>query len=207
MRPLQSAASSCVAPSDAMLIVVELRGELFVQQANSSNSNPCRSVTAEEIAHYKERGWVKLKRFVDPETIDLLLKVARQRMGDDGDSSEGISQPYFTVGYSGGLTNPPIRRLMDQVGENAKALMDRKTWGGRPIFLGFFRTEAACREEDQECRQRRHQFPSGLHYFRGRSLRRNDLLDALGGLWSGSGDDVVRQWLAPLRRVRQLPQL
>src|SRR3546814_1556876 len=61
----------------------------------------CRSVTAEEIAHYQEFGWVKLKGFVEPETVRFLLETARQRMGEDGDSTEGISQPYFTVGYSG----------------------------------------------------------------------------------------------------------
>ena len=59
-------------------------------------------------------------------------------MGEDGDNSEGISQPYFTVGYSGGLTNPPIRRLIDQVGQNAKALMDRATGVGVRYFSDFF---------------------------------------------------------------------
>jgi len=113
-------------------------GDIPVPQTDNSTANPCRSVTAEEVEHYKEYGWVKLKSFVSPATLELLLKVARQRMGDDGDSSEGIAQPYFTVGYSGGLTNPPIRQLIDKIGQNARALMDRETGGGIRYFSDFF---------------------------------------------------------------------
>ena len=108
-----------------------------MQQTNGSDCNPCRLVTADEIDHYKEYGWVQLRGFIHPETIAVLLKLARQRMGDDGDSSEGISQPYFTVGYSGGLTNPSIRPLLESVGRNARALMDRDEVGVR-YFSDFF---------------------------------------------------------------------
>lgn len=94
-------------------------------------------MSAQEIAHYKEHGWVKLERFIDPQMLALLLSVARERMGDDGDSSEGISQPYFTVGYSGGLTNPPIRELLTHVAHNAKALQGRPGVGVR-YFSDFF---------------------------------------------------------------------
>lgn len=104
----------------------------------SANGSPCRLVTAEEIDHYQQHGWVQLKGFIYPETLDMLLKVARQRMGEDGDSSEGISQPYFTVGYSGGLTHPAIRPLIEHVGRNAKALMARKTGVGVRYFSDFF---------------------------------------------------------------------
>src|SRR3546814_15851184 len=79
----------------------------------------CRSVTAEEIAHYQEFGWVKLKGFVEPETVRFLLTTARQRMGEDGDSTEGISQPYFTFGYSGCPDSPPIRALLQGVRNSA----------------------------------------------------------------------------------------
>ena len=109
-----------------------------VQHANNLSGNPCRSVTADEVAHYKERGWVKLERFIHPEMLERLLKTARQQMGDDGDSTIGISQSYFTVGYGGGLTNPPMRALIDQVGQNAKALMGRKAGVGVRYFSDFF---------------------------------------------------------------------
>jgi Phytanoyl-CoA dioxygenase (PhyH) len=109
-----------------------------VQQPKGSEGSPCRQVTPAEIRHYQEHGWVQLKRFLNPETIDVLLTTARQRMGDDGDSSEGISQPYFTVGYSGGLTNPQIRPLLEMVGSNARELMDRQTGVGVRYFSDFF---------------------------------------------------------------------
>src|SRR3546814_5767578 len=98
----------------------------------------CRSVTAEEIAHYQEFGWVKLKGFVEPETVRFLLETARQRMGEDGDSTEGISQPYFTVGYSGGPDSPPIRALLEGVGKSARQLLRRGAHVGVRYFSDFF---------------------------------------------------------------------
>jgi hypothetical protein len=99
---------------------------------------PCRSVTPQEVAFYQEFGWAKLKGFVRPEIVHLLLKSARQRMGDDGDSTEGISQPYFTVGYSGGMTNLAIRTLIEGVGQGARGLMQRQPGIGVRYFSDFF---------------------------------------------------------------------
>lgn len=95
-------------------------------------------VTAQEIAHYKEHGWVKLERFIEPRVLEQLLDNARRRMGEDGDSSEGISQPYFTVGYSGGLANPLIRELITHIAPSAKALMGRRPDVGVRYFSDFF---------------------------------------------------------------------
>lgn len=88
---------------------------------------PCRSITAEEIAHYQQFGWVKLKRFVDPEALRILLDVALERMGEDGDGNQfyGLEQPYFNAEYGGGLANPPIRAMIGGIGRSAKALLDR----------------------------------------------------------------------------------
>src|SRR3546814_10900578 len=47
----------------------------------------CRPVTDDEIEHLHEHGWVQLKRFVDPAVIGQMLAVAREHMGDDGDSN------------------------------------------------------------------------------------------------------------------------
>jgi hypothetical protein len=99
---------------------------------------PCRSVTADEVAHYQKYGWVKLSGFVQHETVQLLLSTARERMGEDGDKTEGISQPYFTVGYSGGLTHPGIRSLLEGVGNGAKRLMNRRSGVGVRYFSDFF---------------------------------------------------------------------
>jgi hypothetical protein len=48
---------------------------------------PCRMVTADEVAHLHEHGWVQLKHFVDPNVLALMLERARDRMGDDADSN------------------------------------------------------------------------------------------------------------------------
>ncbi|CAN7193585.1 phytanoyl-CoA dioxygenase family protein [Phenylobacterium sp. LjRoot225] len=97
-------------------------------------------MTAEEIAHYREFGWVKLSGFVDPAIVRTLLDIARQRMGEDGDSNAayGLNQPYFNAEYGGGLAIPPIRALLEGVGRNAKALMARKAGSGVRYFTDFF---------------------------------------------------------------------
>ena len=43
----------------------------------TTDLSPCREVTQEEVAHYKQFGWVQLKRFVDPLTLG------------------GVSEPFF----------------------------------------------------------------------------------------------------------------
>ncbi len=48
---------------------------------------PCRLVTAEEVDHLHEHGWVKLKRFVDPDVLARMLDLAREKMGEDADSN------------------------------------------------------------------------------------------------------------------------
>lgn len=99
---------------------------------------PCRAVTPEEITHYQEKGWVKLKGFINPEVVRFLLDTARQRMGEDGDSSEGISQPYFTVAFGGGLNDTTMRPLIDGIGKAARALMHRHANVGVRYFADFF---------------------------------------------------------------------
>ena len=49
--------------------------------------SPCRLVTSEEVEHLHEHGWVKLKRFVDPEFVQTMLSMAQERMGEDADSN------------------------------------------------------------------------------------------------------------------------
>jgi hypothetical protein len=44
-----------------------------------------RDVTPEEIARYREFGWVKLQKFVPIAQVDALLAIAKERMGEDGD--------------------------------------------------------------------------------------------------------------------------
>ncbi len=113
---------------------------------NSANNNtvsdtyPCRMVTPEEVAYYHEYGWVQLKRFVDPRMLRQLLDKAQGIMGEDGDSNPpyGIDQPYFNAQAAGGLADPPVRALIEKIGRNAKALMNRKADVGVRYFTDFF---------------------------------------------------------------------
>lgn len=88
--------------------------------------SPCRAVTDKEIKHYREFGWVKLKQFICVDTINHLLQQAKARMGEDGDHSEGLAQPYFTVGFANGLQDPLTRPLIEHIGQAAAALMPRQ---------------------------------------------------------------------------------
>lgn len=108
---------------------------------------PCRSVTTEEVAHYQEYGWVKLKSFVRPELVKLILKAALQRMGEDADSNAVIETigpgvekkiAYFNAEYGGGLENPPMRTLIEHVGKSGKALMNRAKPVGVKYFSDFY---------------------------------------------------------------------
>lgn len=103
-----------------------------------SQQPPCREVTPEEVAHYQQKGWVKLSQFIKPEIVNTLLTTARQRMGADADSSEGISQPYFTVAFGGGLQDTLMKSLIDDIGKAARALMLRSGNVGVRYFADFF---------------------------------------------------------------------
>ena len=108
-----------------------------MQQA-PTGKNPCRSVTQAEIAHYQQCGWVKLDGFVHPEVIHDLLNIARERMGNDADVTEGIAQPYFTVAFGGGLQHPVMQPLIADIGQGASALMQRGSAVGVRYFADFF---------------------------------------------------------------------
>ena len=57
---------------------------------NSSSSPAFRTVTTGEAAHFRDHGWVQLKRFIPPATVGKLLAMARERMGPHGTASEGL---------------------------------------------------------------------------------------------------------------------
>jgi hypothetical protein len=100
-------------------------------------STPCRSVTAEEVDHLHEFGWVKLQQFVDPDVVRSMLDRARDVMGDDADSNpispfletavaEGKpGLEYFNAQRSSGLEHPVLRRLIHEVGRSAQQLQRR----------------------------------------------------------------------------------
>lgn len=111
----------------------------------------CRPVTADEVDHLHEYGWVKLKRFVDPDLIGRMLEIAREKMGDDADGGpsdtdathapgedDGSAIAYFNVGESAGLTSPVMRPLIYEVGKNARLLQRRRAADGSSIGVRYY---------------------------------------------------------------------
>jgi hypothetical protein len=89
----------------------------------------CRAVTPGEIAHYQQSGWVKLEGFVQPEMIQRLLDIGIEKLGEDGDSNPPlpILQDLFNHACADALHDPSLRPLLNDIGMNAKALMQRQS--------------------------------------------------------------------------------
>lgn len=87
----------------------------------------CRGITAEEIAHYREHGWAKLPGFLPADATAALLAMAQAKMGCDGQGNavSPYRQPFFNPETTDGPADPRLRPLLDGVGRNAKALMQR----------------------------------------------------------------------------------
>lgn len=115
-------------------------------------SKLCRAVTEEEVALYREQGWVKLEKFVDPEVLAGLLRVARERMGEDGESNAGYgyNQPYFNVEYGAGLQDGFMRELIHAIGTNAKKLLGRRNGVGVRYFTDFFAPKLPANKETRK---------------------------------------------------------
>lgn len=121
-----------------------------MQDAIGLRSTACRSVTAEEVDHLHQFGWVKLRSFVDPDVIRSMLDIARQTMGDDADSNplspfleaaaaEGKpGTAYFNAQRSSGLSNPLLRPLILEVGKSAKLLQRRASADGRGTEVRYY---------------------------------------------------------------------
>jgi Phytanoyl-CoA dioxygenase (PhyH) len=113
--------------------------------------SPCRLVTDDEVEHLHKHGWVKLKRFVDPDVLARMLDLARTKMGDDADSNplkagmtptaDGEAQgalAYFNAERSGGLTSPVLRPLIDEIGKSAELLLRRRTDDGSTVGIRYY---------------------------------------------------------------------
>jgi hypothetical protein len=121
-----------------------------MEDAVGLQSKPCRSVTAEEIAHLHEFGWVKLEQFVDPDVVRAMLDLAREVMGDDADSNplspfleaavaEGrAGLEYFNAQRSSGLEHPVLRPLIHEVGKSAARLQRRRAGVGTRYYQDLF---------------------------------------------------------------------
>lgn len=105
----------------------------------ASTANDFRAVTAEEIAHYREFGWVKLEKFVSRPRVDEILALAKEKMGEQGDKDappEAFS--YFNPLTMRELGHPILGPVIEHFGRNGRALMARKADVGVRYFTDYF---------------------------------------------------------------------
>jgi hypothetical protein len=107
-------------------------------------------VTAEEVEHLHELGWVKLKSFVDPGVVGAMLDLARTTMGEDADNNPispyleaavargGAGIEYFNAQRGGGLSNPVLRPLIYEVGQSASLLQRRPRADGTAMDVRYY---------------------------------------------------------------------
>jgi len=109
----------------------------------SADALACRRVSAAEVEQYERFGWVKLDSFIPPETVESLLAMAKERMGDDGQGNavSPMQQPFFNPEISDGPASAAMRPLIDGIGANAKLLMQRRKDIGVRYFGDMFATK------------------------------------------------------------------
>jgi hypothetical protein len=110
--------------------------------------NDFRSVTPEEIAHYQQRGWVKLDKFVPVDRVNDLLAMAKEKMGEDGDRNappEAFS--YFNPLTLRGLRDPVLGPVIEHVGRNARKLIARRVPVGIRYFTDYFAVKLPTRKK------------------------------------------------------------
>jgi hypothetical protein len=106
---------------------------------SNAAKSPFREVTPEEIAHYRQHGWVKLEKFVPVAEVDKLRTMAQELMGEDGARNPPPKAfSYFNPLTMRGLEDPLLRPIIDHVGRNARALMARKAPAGIRYFTDYF---------------------------------------------------------------------
>ncbi len=98
-----------------------------------------RSVTPEEIAHYRRHGWVKLEKFVPQHRVDALLAIAKDKMGEDGERNAPPEVfAYFNPLTMRGLDDPVLGPVIKHVGRSARALMARRVPVGIRYFTDYY---------------------------------------------------------------------
>ncbi len=117
-----------------------------------------RSVTADEIAHYKAHGWVRLKAFLPPAIVDALLSYAQERMGTDGAVSPNPGKFSF---FNSLAVQQPDHALFGAVlrhyGRNAVALRGLKSSPGVRYFKDSFGVKLPSNRADGHGRSDWHQ--------------------------------------------------
>lgn len=110
-----------------------------------------RAVTAEEIVHYQQFGWVKLEKFIPLDRINDLLAIAKYKMGEDGDrNAPPAAFTYFNPLTMRGLKDPVLGPVIAHVGRNAKALMARNASVGIRYFTDYFAVKLPAKKKKAE---------------------------------------------------------
>ncbi len=125
-----------------------------------------RAVTASEIEHYREFGWVKLEGLVSAETVQRLLRRGIEKLGEDGDSNPPlpILQDLFNHASADALTDPSLRPLLHDIGRSAKALMQRQPQVGVRYFTENYAVKLPAARQSKHAGNGRtlfhHDFPN-----------------------------------------------
>jgi hypothetical protein len=110
-----------------------------MQAAIMEAGDDFRPVTSEEIAHFSQHGWVKLKKFIPLARIETLLALGKERMGEDGARNappEAFS--YFNPLTVRGLNHPDFEPVIRQCARAGVPLMARKAPVGVRYFTDYY---------------------------------------------------------------------
>jgi hypothetical protein len=109
-----------------------------------------RDVTPEEVAHYRQFGWVKLPKFVATGQAEQILAMAQERMGENGDRNPPPkSFSYFNPLTLRGIAHPVLGPVIRHCGRNARALMARRAPVGIRYFTDYFGAKLPSKNASQ----------------------------------------------------------
>ena len=165
-------------------------------------------VTAEEIEHLHEHGWVKLTAFVDPDVLARVLDVAREQMGDDGDGNPlhpfveaavaegGAGVQYFNA-HSPADWATRCSALIEQVGTTAQRMLRRRNADGSPLGVRYYQDLLVPKLPASKASRHGGNGPTAFHQdfitFAVDRTGGHDVLVPARGLRARGRDDVVRR--------------
>jgi hypothetical protein len=98
-----------------------------------------RTVTADEIAHFRQHGWVKLAKFIPLHRIAAILAIGKERMGEDGArNAPPQAFSYFNPLTVRGLDHPDFGPVIHQCARAGRPLMARKAPVGVRYFSDYY---------------------------------------------------------------------
>jgi hypothetical protein len=125
-----------------------------------------RAVTASEIEHYRELGWVKLEGFVSADIVRLLRQRGIEKLGEDGDSNPPLPvlQDLFNHASADALHDPALREMLQAIGRGAKSLMQRQPQVEVRYFTENYAVKLPARRQSKHAGNGRtlfhHDFPN-----------------------------------------------